>query len=234
MSLLLDTLKAIKTLSEKTDRVLLFHSGAGKDSIALLELLSPHFKQVVCVYMYAVKDLNHINKYIKWAENRYKNAKFIQTPHYSYYNNKKYGVFGAEQIPYAEYNLSKITDKIIEQTGIEWVVYGFKQSDSLNRRLMLRGYENEITNEKTKKVYPLSKWKNKDVINFIKKKRLIEPLKYGNTGNTRSQGTDFTNISFLLWCRQNEPNDLKKVIAEYPDVERILFEYDYAEQNKTK
>lgn len=44
MSLLLDTLKAIKTLSEKTDRVLLFHSGAGKDSIALLELLSPHFK----------------------------------------------------------------------------------------------------------------------------------------------------------------------------------------------
>ena len=234
MSLLLDTLKAIKTLSKKTDRVLLFHSGAGKDSIALLELLSPHFKQVICVYMYAVKDLNHINKYIKWAENRYKNAKFIQTPHYSYYNNKKYGVFGAEQIPYAEYNLSKITDKIIEQTGIEWAVYGFKQSDSLNRRLMLRGYENEITNEKTKKVYPLSKWKNKDVLNFIKKKRLIEPLKYGNTGNTRSQGTDFTNISFLLWCRQNEPNDLKKVIAEYPDVERILFEYDYAEQNKTK
>ena len=210
MSLLLDTLKAIKTLSEKTDRVLLFHSGAGKDSIALLELLSPHFKEV------------------------YKNAKFIQTPHYSYYNNKKHGVFGAEQIPYAEYNLSKITDKIIEETGIEWAVYGFKQSDSLNRRLMLRGYENEITNEKTKKLYPLSKWKNKDVINFIKKKRLREPLKYGNTGNTRSQGTDIMDLSFLLWCRQNEPNDLKKVIAEYPDVERILFEYDYAEQNKTK
>ena len=144
--LLNSTLKSIKTLSEKTERVLLFHSGAGKDSIALLELLSPHFKEVVCVYMYMVKDLNHINKFIRWAENRYKNAKFIQTPHYAYYNYKKMGIADTEQIPYAEYNLSKITDKIIEQTGIEWAVYGFKQSDSLNRRLMLRSYENEITN----------------------------------------------------------------------------------------
>lgn len=234
MNLLSNTLKSIQTLSKKTDRVLLFHSGAGKDSIALLEMLSPYFRETVCVYMYMVPDLNHINKYIKWAEKRYKNARFIQTPHYAYYNYKKMGFAETKQIPYAEYNLSKITDKIIELTGIEWVVYGFKQSDSLNRRLMLRGYENEITNEKTKKIYPLSRWKNKDVLNYIRKQRLIEPLKYGNSGNTRSQGTDFTNISFLLWCRKNEPNDLKKIIAEYPDVERILFEYDYAEQNKTK
>lgn len=234
MNLLLDTLQSIKTLSKRTDRVLLFHSGAGKDSIALLEMLSSYFREVVCVYMYMVPNFNHINKYIKWAEKRYKNAKFVQTPHYAYYNYKKMGFANTEQIPYAEYNLSKITKKIIEQTGIEWVVYGFKQSDSLNRRLMLRGYENEIISEKTKKVYPLSKWKNKDVLNYIKKQRLIEPLKYGNTGNTRSQGTDITDISFLLWCRKNEPDDLKKVIAEYPDVERILFEHDYAEQNKTK
>lgn len=150
MSLILDTLQSIKTLSQKTDRVLLFHSGAGKDSIALLEMLSDYFREIVCVYMYIVPNLNHINKYIKWAENRYTNARFIQTTHYAYYNYKKMGFANAKQIPYAEYNLAKITEKIIEQTGIEWAVYGFKQSDSLNRRLMLRGYEGEITNEKTK------------------------------------------------------------------------------------
>lgn len=232
MKLLADTLKSIETLSKHTDRVLLFHSGNGKDSIALLDMLSPKFKFVQCVYMYMVPDLIHINKYIYWAEKRYKNAKFIQTPHYAYYNYKKYGFADSEQVNYAQYNLSTIADKIIEQTGIEWSVYGFKQSDSLNRRLMLRGYEDEILNLKNKKIYPLSKWKNKEVLQYIRKRRLIEPLKYGNTGNTRSQGTDITDLSFLLWCRKNEPRDLQKIIAEYPDTERILFEYDYAKQNQ--
>ncbi|SDE24848.1 sulfate adenylyltransferase subunit 2 [Riemerella columbipharyngis] len=62
MHLLNNTMQSIKALSEKTDRVLLFHSANGKDSIALLEMLSPHFKEIKCVYM--VKNLNHINKYI--------------------------------------------------------------------------------------------------------------------------------------------------------------------------
>ncbi|MCU7583619.1 phosphoadenosine phosphosulfate reductase domain-containing protein [Riemerella anatipestifer] len=232
MNLLADTMKSIKALSEKTDRVLLFHSANGKDSIALLEMLSPYFKEVKCVYMYMVKDLSHINKYILWAEKRYKNASFIQTPHYAYYNYKKLGICGTNEINYAQYNLSTITEKIREETGIQWVVYGFKQNDSLNRRLMLRTYENEIINEETQKIYPLSKWSNKEVLQFISKKRLIEPLQYGNVGNTRSQGTDVTNLSFLLWCRANAPEDLKRVIKEFPDTERILFEYDYEKQNK--
>lgn len=222
------TLNSIKTLSAKVDRVILFHSGAGKDSIALLNMLAPNFKDIVCVFMYFVKDLEHINRYIKWAENKYPNCRFIQTPHYAYYNNKKYGINGSEVVGYSEWNLSKINDKIKEETGIEWSVMGFKKNDSMNRRLMLNTYPDSMTSEKGQKLYPLSDWSNKQVIAYIKKNRLIEPLKYGNTGNTRSQGTDVNDISFLLWCRNNYPNDLAKIIAEFPDCERKLFEYDYS------
>ena len=77
------TINSIKALSAKVDRVILFHSGAGKDSIALLNMMSPYFKEIVCVYMYMVKDLEHINRYILWAEKRYPNCRFIQTPHYA-------------------------------------------------------------------------------------------------------------------------------------------------------
>ena len=59
----------IKTIAERTDRVILFHSASGKDSIALLDLISPYFKEIVCVYMYVVKDLSHINRYINYACN---------------------------------------------------------------------------------------------------------------------------------------------------------------------
>lgn len=230
MSLLKTTLDSIKALSAKVDRVILFHSGAGKDSIALLNMMSPYFKEIQCIFMYMVKDLEHINRYIRWAENKYPNAKFIQTPHYAYYNNKKLGMYGTEQVKYAEWNVSKINEKIQEQTGIEWAVLGFKKNDSLNRRLMLNSYPDSMTSEAGKKLYPLADWSNKEVLQYIKKNRLIEPIKYGNTGNTRSQGTDVKDISFLLWCRKNYPNDLKKVIAEFPDCERILFEYDYKQK----
>ena len=221
-----NTLNSIKTLSEKTDRVVLFHSAAGKDSIALLNMMSPYFKEIQCVFMYMVKDLEHINRYIRWAENKYPNAKFIQTPHYAYYNNKKLGMYGTDQIKYAEWNVSKINEKIQEQTGISWCVMGFKKNDSLNRRLMLNTYPDEMTSEKGKKLYPLSNWNNKQVLAYIQKERLIQPISYGQA-NARSSGTDIEDIAFLLWCRENYPNDLKKVIAEFPDCERQLWEYDY-------
>lgn len=83
------TLNSIKALSRKHDRVILFHSGAGKDSICLLNMMAPYFKEIVCVFMYTVKDLEHLNRYINWAENKYPNCRFIQTPHYGLYNAKK-------------------------------------------------------------------------------------------------------------------------------------------------
>ncbi len=228
--MLKDTLDSIITLSNKTDRVILFHSATGKDSIALLNLLHPHFKKVVCVFMYIVKDLEHEQKYIQWAKNNYPNIDFIQTPHYARYSYIKEGLYGCKANPkIAKYNLSRITDEIRKFTGIDWVVYGFKQSDGMNRRLMLRTYENEIINEKSKKIYPLSKWKNKNVLKYIAQNRLIEPIKYGKG---QSQGSAIHDLDFLLYCREKHPNDLRKIINDFPDIERILFEYDYKEKTK--
>ena len=64
------------------------------------------------------------------------------------------------------------------------------------------------------------------VLAYIQKERLIQPISYGQA-NARSSGTDIEDIAFLLWCRENYPNDLKKVIAEFPDCDRQLWEYDY-------
>ena len=182
--------------------------------------------------MYMVKDLEHINRYIKWAEAKYPNCKFIQTPHYAYYNNKKFGGFGTEKVGFAEWNVAKINDKVKEQTGIEWAILGFRKNDSMNRRLMLKGYPDQMTSEAGQKLYPLSDWNNKQVLAYIRKNRLIEPINYGKEGNQRSQGTDIENPVFLNWCKVNYPNDYKKIIAEFPDCARILFEFEYKNENK--
>lgn len=214
----------IERIASVTDRAVLFHSASGKDSIALLDLMAPHFREIVCVYMYTVKDMQHIAKYIAWAQNRYKNARFVQIPHYSVFTYIKTGYLGCKQNPkQRQYTLESLTDAIRVRYGIEWAFFGFKQSDGMNRRIMLRTYENEAINFKTRKCYPLSPYKNADVLHYIGERGLIRPEDYG--GKTRSLGCDASDINYLLWLEANYPQDLIRLYAMYPMAERIIFEH---------
>lgn len=217
-------INVIKTVASITGKAVLFSSASGKDSIALLDMMHPYFKEIVCVYMYTVKDMQHINRYIGWAQRRYPKARFIQIPHYSVYSYIKVGFLGCKKNPkQKKYTLQQLTDCVRERFGVEWAFFGFKQSDSLNRRLMLRGYTDEAICEKTKKCYPLSTYKNADVLHYIEEHDLIRPETYGEH---QSAGTDITDINYLLYLRERFPADLQRLFNAYPMAERILFNYD--------
>ena len=224
-------LEAIRLIAAETDGVILFHSASGKDSIALLDLMASHFREIVCVYMYLVKDLSHINRYLNYAVAKYTNARFVQVPHYGLGSYIQTGYMGCRQNPrQKKFSMSDITEAIRQRYGIQWAFFGFKQSDSMNRRIMLRGeeYELQAINRKTMKCYPLSSYHNSDVLAYIKDKNLIAPERYGNKG--QSSGTNITDIDYLLYLRQNYPNDLKRVFAQFPLAERLLFEHDYGKK----
>lgn len=215
----------IEAIASKTDRVILFHSASGKDSIALLDLISSYFKEIICVYMYVIKDLSHINRYINYACKKYPNVKYIQIPHFALYSYRRIGYMGCEMNGNQKlYNMAQLTDIIRERYGVQWAFFGFKQSDSMNRRLMLRTYEMNAINEAQSKCYPLSEYKNGDVMVYIEKTGLIKPEKYGKS---QSSGTDITDINYLLFLRNEYPDDLERVISDFPLVKRKLFEYDY-------
>lgn len=97
---------------------------------------------------------------------------------------------------------------------------------------MLGTYPDQMTNEKGKKLYPLSDWANRNVLSYIDKARLIKPIQYGYTGNIASQGTDVSDKSFLFWMREKFPQDLARTIREFPEVERLIFEFDHEESNQ--
>ena len=209
--------QVIDEVAKQTDEILLFHSLSGKDSITLLDLCYPRFRRVVCVFMYIVKDLDHIAEYYNYAKNKYPNIEFIQVPHYAKYSYIKYGFMGCRQNPKQRlWTLSDIAEKVKEKTGIEWSCYGFKQSDSLNRRLMLRSYKDgmEAINWKSKKFYPLSTYKNADVKGYIAKNHLKQPEAYGGKG--QSQGTDITDLNYHIYLRDHYPHDLERIYAECP------------------
>lgn len=226
-----EAINVIRKIAAITDKAVLFHSATGKDSIALLHLMHPFFKEILCVFMYAVKDLEHVNRYIGWAQRRYSNVRFIQIPHMAVYTEIRTGFLGCRQDPTQKlYSLSDITDIVRVRYNIEWAFFGFKQSDSFKRRLMLRNYTSDkgdydmqAINYKSKKAYPLSIFKNGDVLRYIEDNGLIRPECYGLKG--QSSGCDPSNVEYLLWLEKNSPRDLKKVYVTYPLAERLMFNH---------
>lgn len=187
----------------------------------MLDLMAPHFKEIVCVFMYFVKDLEHINRYIRWAESKYPNITIMQVPHWNLTYVLRNGTYC---VPNPEIKLLKVADidELIRlQTGIDYSFFGMKKADSLNRRLMLNSY-GDIPISETDKVYPLADWTNKEVLAYVRHKKMPLPVRYSQKA---SGGVGF-NLECYLWLRDNFPLDLQKILNAFPMSEKILWQYD--------
>ena len=223
----------IDDVSKETDSILLFHSLSGKDSIVLLDLCYKKFKRVIVVFMYLVKDLEHIMRYYNYAKAKYPNIEFVQVPHYALFNYIKTGYMGIKQnTKQRQWTLSDITDKLREKLCVEWACYGFKQSDSLNRRLMLRSYTDgkEAINWKTKKFYPLSTYKNKEIMDFILDHRLKNPEVCGT--NKQSSGVDIEDVEYQKYLKELYPEDLEKIYKVFPMARIVMLKANNKEEQK--
>lgn len=224
--------KPLSILSEvrkETDSIILFTSLTGKDSILLTYYAAITFTRVACVYMYIVKDLQHVLKYQTYFENRFSNLQYLHVPHYCLGSYIKGGYMGIKQDKKQKnYSLSQLNDMVIEKVKIDWSCFGMKQNDSLNRRLQLRGYEQNAICRESKKIYPLSELTNKEVTGLIDINRLPKPIKYSNRP---SQGQDIDDINYLLWLEKNYPDDLLKTFETYPGCRELLYKHG---QRKTE
>lgn len=120
------------------------------------------------------------------------------------------------------YSLAQINSMVIEKTHIDWTCYGMKQNDSLNRRLQLRGYEQNAICRKSKKVYPLSELTNTQVLGLVDINHLPKPIK---RDNNRSQGEAINDINYLLWLQENCPEDLLKTFESYPGTRELIYKH---------
>ncbi len=211
----------LNTIRQKSDSVILFYS-AGKDSIALLDLLSKKFEKVVVVFMYFVKDLEHTGRFLTFSARNYSNIEIIEVPHWCLTYIHKQGLYCAPNPKIKLLKLNDIVKSIRLRTGLQYVVLGMKQADNMNRRLMLRNYENEAISD-TKLIYPLSKWKDADVLRYIKNNKLPRPISYG--GHNRSNGVGF-DLDVFLYLKKYYPRDLIKILKAYPLSAKILFDHE--------
>ena len=208
----------IDLIRVKSNEALLFLS-LGKDSLVLLDLIYPKFDRIVCVFMYFVKNLEHINRWINWTKAKYPKIEFVQVPHWNLTYILRGGLYC---VPNPKIKLLKLADVVSAMRlkyGIYYTFLGMKKADGMNRRLMLKGY---VGYENEGLCYPLADWTQKDILAYMKQKGLPEPVRYSKKA---SGGVGF-NLDCFLWLRENYPQDLNKIIQTFPMSERILFEYD--------
>lgn len=220
MALLERTYSSIDRVRERTDSAMLFCS-LGKDSLVLLDLIYPRFERIVCVFMYFVKDLEHINRWVNWVKAKYPNIEFVQIPHWNLTYILRGGLYC---VPNPKVKLLKLADVIESMKirfGMDYVFLGMKMADGMNRRLMLKSYE-ETQYENKGLCYPLAEWTQKGILSYMKQHGLPEPVRYSLKA---SSGVGF-NLDCMLWLERNYPQDLEKIYRTFPMAERILWEYN--------
>lgn len=218
--------KSIDRVCSVTDSAMLFCS-FGKDSLVLLDLLYPKFKRILCVFMYFVKDLEHINRWIRWAQAKYPKAEFVQVPHWNLTYILRSGLYCVANPKVKTMKLADVVKAMRLKYGIGYCFLGMKKADGMNRRLMLKGYEDSYY-ENAGLVYPLAEWTQKDILAYMKQHNLPEPIRYSLKA---SSGVGF-NEDCLLWMRENYPQDLEKIYKTFPMAERVLFEYDRKQEEQ--
>lgn len=198
----------------------------GKDSLVTLDLVYPRFERVVCVFMYFVKDLDHINGWIRWVKKKYPKVEFMQVPHWNLTYILRGGLYCVPNPKVKLWNLSKTIEALRLKTNCYYVFLGMKKVDGMNRNLMLKGYESNGYENKGL-VYPLASWTQKDVLAYMKHKRLPQPVRYSSKAGG---GVGFSKETFT-WLEKHYPQDLQKIYKVFPMSERILFEQNYKQDN---
>lgn len=211
--------KIIRDTAAKSDSAILMCS-LGKDSLVLLDLMHGKFKRLVVVFMYFVKDLEHINRWINWMKSRYPNIEFAQVPHWNLTYILRAGLFCTPNPDVKLLKLSDVCKALRLRYGIKHVFLGMKKADSMNRRLMLNTYKDNGY-ENGGMVYPLAEWTQKDILAYMKQHNLPEPVRYSKNA---SNGLSF-DVDVFLWLEEHYPRDLKKIYKAFPLSERILWEY---------
>jgi 3'-phosphoadenosine 5'-phosphosulfate sulfotransferase (PAPS reductase)/FAD synthetase len=190
--------------------VLVAYSG-GKDSLALMDLCVRAGRRVEAFFMYFLPGLDYTRHWVEFAQRRW-SVTVREYQHWGITYYLRRGVFRAAP----DDDCPKLTILDIERaarqdSGIEWIGYGYKKIDSLQRRGFLTHDWPGGINEKRKCFAPLAEWNNTEVKAYLSRRGIPCP---GIDGK-RSTGISLTP-ECLEWLRDEWPDDYRRILKVFP------------------
>ena len=201
----------IQRARKETDSVLISFS-AGRDSSVCLDLCSRYFKKIDLVFFYWVEGLELYESFFRTIRKKYPIAAIHQYRH-------------PDIIWYESRLLSqKVKFKFIDglnnardKTGIDYIVYGYRASESLQRRARIK--QGNGCDTKNKFIYPVAYWTKKHIEHYVKANRvpLLPSYRYG------FRDISVLNRETLSFLKSNYNSDYQKLINNIPLLESRLY-----------
>ncbi len=184
----------------------------GRDSICMLDLFMTHAPGSIgsVIFMYYCPGMSYEEKILCYYEHRY-HIKIVRIAHPDaayMINSRKRG---------RKIRLSDAEKMIRVDFSADFTAWGYRKDESLQRRGQLAMTEEGI-DYKYRKVFPLAEWSAAHISRYVYHAKLVLPAEYAH--GMRDLNT-FKGDS-LLYIYNNYPEDYRRLIAMYPDVEGEL------------
>jgi 3'-phosphoadenosine 5'-phosphosulfate sulfotransferase (PAPS reductase)/FAD synthetase len=203
----MDSVKKINSVLKDEPIIIMFSTG--KDSIVMTDLLVQGFSgRKELVFLYFVEGLDIKQRLIDYYEKTW-SVQIHQYPHYgnlSLKTGRKYKMVDIERGLRAKFNIS-------------WIAQGIRRDESLARRGMLAHLPYGI-DERSKKLYPIADYSAKAVMAYIKLHKLPLPVEYQHGWK---HDLSVPDVDGLIYLKNNFPEDYRKVIAEFPRMETMVW-----------
>jgi 3'-phosphoadenosine 5'-phosphosulfate sulfotransferase (PAPS reductase)/FAD synthetase len=194
------------------DSYLIGYSG-GKDSLAVLDLAVKSGRRTEAFFMYFLAGLDYTAYWTGLARRRWG----VRVHEYLHWNTVEYlraGLFRAAPVETRKVTIKDIERRAREDSGIEWIGYGYKATDSLHRRGMLNRWPGGIAPDGPRgRIFaPLKHWNDNDVKSYLAWQRIPLPA---TDGAKRNSGISLSPFA-LAWMRAAWPDDYRRILKVFP------------------
>lgn len=190
-----------------TDSLLVGYSG-GRDSLAVTDLCCKSGKRVVLFFMEFLPGMDYTAYWCGLAESRWK----VEVRRYQHWGVSiafRTGTFLPFPINVPRIKLADIERAVRADTGIEWIAYGYKSIDSLQRRAWMNKWSRGLNPDK-KILAPLKDWNGTDVQAYLQRRRIPAPDQ-----GKRVSGIDLTP-GCMEFFRREWPADYQRILRAFP------------------
>ena len=204
----------IRTMSTITRQVIVSFS-TGKESCVVMDLCARFFDRIVPFFMYPCQGLSFQEKSLRWYEKKY-GVEVIRLPSFNMAPMMRYGAFREPDYDVPIISVTDIYDYVRDKTGVYWVCGGERIADSTIRRAMIK--RTGSIAPKSGKFYPVAYWKKRDILEYMRVKKLYlgeDSRVFGASYH----GWDGKTLSIL---KERWPDDFEKIKRLYPLVEAVV------------
>ena len=219
MSVFQNTIRDLTEIARRSPRVCVAYSG-GKDSLAVIDLCSKLFSEVVAFQWFCVSGLEVCEAPLRMAKVKW-GVDVMRIPHWDMVNAMKSGVWcdatpAFDGIP--DLDLKRGYAFALASCEAQICATGMKEADGMQRRQFFANIRDSKDPVWRKLIHPCREWTKRQVEDYLKSNGIELPR---IIGGTISGGVGLTHRS-ICWMHDNAKEDYAKFLKWYPYAEAAI------------